>query len=795
MINLPAGLANFMKGQKFDGLKPFAILFRNKWVLDDESESESGGDMGHFEIDTANPIDISAMIAKPNTLSMTLDVNEIAQYNCNNITLSLSDPQNRFIEGVPGSFFPDGYQLYGSRVVLYYGTDNTNRTPIFTGVIKELPTHKPEKYQVDLKLVSPLEMLKDIEAKEFSNKYIGETLTYSSTDEEGHKIYVTSGVGVGGFNAVYADGEKLFEGIDYEVEQINVLGTAAQVKIIKPEYYSSTITADYYTWKTSLTVEQIVSGLVAIAGYDSTNEDIRNVVWNTSVRGEEDTDVLAAIGYTKNGTTYETVDDFNDGNFNSNSNYTRHSVFPDRCKVTIGVYVYNDRGYGQNINDYLHSYYIGADYGNGFTGVLIRISSPVTGGGYRTILVDTYKYVNGTPTGGQDIMRWQINTGDRSRSFSIEVEREGATVRIKADSTNTYTFANDFDFGNAAATNERMATKNGTIHFTSYKIELLDDDTAFITNKGLLLSNSTNTERTWTALLGNLVDDTAQYVLKYRAFINGEMTEWQGYQFYNDLGISTAQIQISIEITSGFSNIQNLVLQYLSDSIAFALVSLPGKNILEAIQDLALISGYEFGVDRNGVFFFRPRLSSTTPIYELGMGEVEKVDTVKKNLSDFFTKLTLNFAQIPLEFYANTGAHPTPIDRYGVINKDIDKPDIVNYDNPELAQAIGPQLLAIYSALPGTIQAVGKLNLALELGDIVNLKRNYPLSANPAGTDYEKYERQDTYSRACKVTGMNYNFDKKQITYTLRDVSDNNNRPTPTEENTYMYEFPLDFGG
>ena len=160
MITLPSGLENFMQGKDLSGLKPFAYLFRNKWV--EESESGESGDIGsHYELDTT-PIDISALIVKPNTLSMTLDVNEVAQYNANNVTLTLSDTKNYFVEGTPNSYFPEGYQLYGSRVVLYYGTDNTNKTALFTGVIKDLPTYKPEQYQVDLKLVSPLEMLKDI---------------------------------------------------------------------------------------------------------------------------------------------------------------------------------------------------------------------------------------------------------------------------------------------------------------------------------------------------------------------------------------------------------------------------------------------------------------------------------------------------------------------------------------------------------------------------------------------------------------------------------------------------------
>ena len=78
MITLPSVLQRVMDSKDLNGLKPFAVLFRNKWVDPEESASESESESGYtgagYVIDTLNPIDISHMIAKPNTLSMTLDV-------------------------------------------------------------------------------------------------------------------------------------------------------------------------------------------------------------------------------------------------------------------------------------------------------------------------------------------------------------------------------------------------------------------------------------------------------------------------------------------------------------------------------------------------------------------------------------------------------------------------------------------------------------------------------------------------------------------------------------------------
>ena len=960
MITLPTQLANFMKGKDLAGLKPFALLYRNKW----NSVTEK------YELDTT-PIDISAHITKPNTLSMTLDVNEVAQYNANNVTLSLSDTKNQFVEGTPESYFPAGYQIYGSKVVLYYGITSpinpyhtqvgytvvgtptisengvvsdfatssflatppfnpganpwelvfefttgatfksqgvmtkigndkgltplyinssgnmaiwassngtvediansviygpcaanttyrikqkftgtnykiylwennswslkktinssmpiygstpfafgnnggntspfrgtinikntyikvngeywfngahffwqNNSTPLFTGVIKELPAHKPDKYQVDLKLVSPLEMLKDIEAKDFSDKVTGETLTYQGTDDDGHRIYWTSGTGVGGFDAVYADGAKLFEGIDFETDQLNLYGTHAVVTIINSAYYSATITADYYTWKTGLTVEQIVSGLVALGGYTSANEDIRDVIWQTSVRTSVAPTALFTLGYTPNNSNGFNFTGGGNSLWGSNlaPNTWLHaqSIYPDNFiyELTIGVASYNRTYVFLGEMRPNPDWYNQPTLYNGFSFTSDYASS-----------IDCVFTQNGV---GTNFTLWASN------SNKIYIKKTGNVYEFYTDQQYApgvqYTATANFDL-NFGGQNLHAYNRDQKYYLPALLSQkLTDTDTGIVLDKcGIAYQVTQGVETSWVSIEAEKSNDDAHTSIKYRTSDNGtDFTAWNATDLGSDLGVSSKIIQFVLTSTNAgnAADFSNVVVYYLGSTLTLQLVNLSGLTVLEALQDFALISGYEFGVDRNGVFFFRPRVSSTNPVYELGHDEVVKVDTVKKNLSDFFTKLTLTFAQVPLEFYANTGARPTPIDKYGVINKEIDKPDIVNYDNPELAQAIGPQLLEVYSALPNVIQAVGKLNLALELGDIVNLKRNLNLIANPEGSDFNKYRRQQTYYRACKITGMNYNFAKRQITYTLRDVSNSNNRPQ-----IYAYGFPYD---
>lgn len=782
MITLPEPLNKVMRSGNLEGIKPFAVLIRNKW------HEESGGD-SYFALDTDNPIDITAMIVKPNTLSMTLDVNEVAQYKANNVTLTIYDPFNRFIEGTPISFFPQGYQLYGSQVILYYGLNNDDKTPLFVGVIKDLPTHKPESYQVDLKLISPLELLNDIEAKDFSDKYEGETLTLHGQDDYNNPIYQTANTGVGGFSAIYADGVKMFEGIDYQISQLNELAFPALVTIKNTDLHSATITADYFCWKRGLSVEQVVSGLVALAGYID-NTDIRAVLWNTAVTSQHSCLILGSFGFKKDENNLFSCF-YQNSKAQVGSTYHTVAFYSFNFKITI------EQNQMLYLNDVAEP-----SVKNGFDINGVEINAVQN---YNYTLIKRFNFINQGKliierNNNEYIFSTTNSQGEIVETFTYTYNVDLSFIQFF--SGDYVTNQNDFTFTFRNNLNEDILTK---------QLSVVNNNDVFLITKVDNYNNSTL--KTYRA---NIVSEMPVYTY-YRAGDNYSVFgEWQQFNLGGDIGQigNYFQLLISFPFSTRFNefaktstsyNMRNYYIEdynvdentifiyFLASNLLLELINLSNSSVLEALQDLALISGYEFGVDRQGVFFFRPRSQSTTPVYDLDHDEIVKIDNVQKRFNDFFTKLTLQFGQRPLEFYANEGERPTPVDKYGIINKEIDKPDIVSYDNPELAQAIGPQLLAIYSNLADIIQLTGKLNLNLELGDVVNVKRNYNLTVPNKASDVTKFNAQDTYFRACKITGLNYNFAKRQITYTLRDVSNETNKPQ-YQFDEFIYDFQVPLG-
>jgi|GEM_PF-1954121 len=790
MINLPNELLKLQQGNDLRPLKPFVLLYRSKW---DEQTNK------YVVEDT--PIDVTLMVIKPNTLSMTLDVNEVAQYNANNITLTLSDKNNRFVEGTPHSYFPEGYQLYGSRMVLYYGISQSDRTALFTGAIKDLPTYKPELHQVDIKLVSPLELLKDMEAKDFAINITSETLTYSHRDSDNHAVYRTSGTGVGGIWAVYVNGTKVFEGADYAVSNLNVLGQPAYVTITNNALNLNVVSADYYKWYTGLTIEQVITGLAAIAGYENETAQIRNVVWRTAVRNYiADIQVLMGIGYYKDGDTYKfnwfnTRDGVWHNSISQNeSRIARANLFPTNFETEFDLYVdgidYGTASGGTHAFYFIGNGWNGSSFSNGVRIYLGRSNNGGTVGFYIDYIA-----------GG----RWAYDLWGTTYSYPSNVSFH---VKIRKLGSQWTFFING---GQAAVINLNIAPTHDYL-FSSVRQRwsnlnqvwrMLDENGNAIGpdmyNPGILTGTIDKTDSP-SAVWGAVnIQTEGSGNSRLKVYFSDDGTVFDGGTVYESgaqIGRTERYLRYVLEVGSapaaGFS-ITFQSAYFLNNTLLLQLVNLTGVTILEALQNFALISGYEFGVNRNGIFFFRPRVQSSEPIYTLDHTELVQVDSIKKDLSDFFTKLTLIFAETPLEFYANEGERPTPIDRYGIVNKEIDKPEILNFDNPELAQAIGPQLLAIYSNLRNQLQVTAKLNLALELGDIVNLKRSYPQTADNNASDLNKYECQQTYYRACKIVGINYNFAKKQMSYTLQDMSDNNNKPQ-AEFYEFVYDLPIQLG-
>ena len=794
MMTLPAALAAKIKSNDLRGIKPIILMYRNKWDA-----------QANTFVPETTPIDITTQVIKCGTLSTKLDVGEINEYTASNVTLTLSDPHNHFVEGTPESYFPDDYQIYGSRIELYAGTDTNNMTPLFYGVIRSLPNHKPEEYQLDISVVSALELLDDVEAKDFSTPYTGEKLTLDHQDEDAGPVYRTANTGVGGFNAVYANGSVLVEGVDYEVSQLGEYLKPALVEIINEAFYSATITADYYCWRRNLTVEEIMDGLLEVSKWPDDKRDIQPVIWNSLVRQPLSADVRFALGYYKN-ESGEYISNWLKVRDNAWANttardentYTRRSIFSENWETEFTLRLDDLSGATYGFNG---SYAVGSGTSNWLHGInngiviaAVRMDTQAPRGLYVGVGMAVNAYLNYSYTTD---FYWPVSYLE----IAVKIRKINNQITVFFGGKQVAQFNNaNFDVDREVmygSRNQRISNLGQVWRMLDSNGNAVSPDlsTPSIISNVLGLGDEGGY---WGAVSATLEGKGGQYRNEVFVSADGQnFTSAGNFDIGSDIGRSENYLYFALKISSpppASFNISNLIVFKYVTGMVIDFINLEGQTVLEVIQDLALITGYEFGIDRNNVFFFRPRQTSTQPVAVLDELELVKIDTVTRNFNELATKLTLTFAAAPLEFYANTGARPTPVDKYGIIEKEIDKPQLINYDNPELAQAIGPQLLAIYSELPNIITCTGKLNLALELGDIVNLKREMPLTIDPAASDYTKYEGLNTFYRACKITGLNYDFTKRQVKYTLRDVSNDNNAPVKDYyEYQTIFPTPLDY--
>lgn len=790
MIQLPAQLAAVIKSGDLRTLKVFCEIYRNKWDANTNAYALE-----------QTPVDISKYLVKCANLTTKLDVAEVTEYTASNITLAFSNVHNEFAEDISTGFFPEGYQIYGSRVSLFVGTSATNRTPLFNGVISSLPRYRPENYQVEVTVVSVLELLDDVEAKGFSNPVNGETLTLDHTESNGNPVYKTSNTGVGGFNAIYANGTKINEGTDYKVDQVNEYLLPALVEIINDSFKSATITADYYVWKHSLKVEEVVNGVLDVYKWPY-DRDIQPAHWNTSRKETKETNFLTLGFYEQNETFVQSWLNARNGRWQDTTardenTYIRRSILPENWETEFTIRLDDLSGDTQGFNA---SYAIGNDptgskyykLKNALVIACLRrdylnprhlmLAIGFASGGsissfiYESSVVGPVSYLE-TPCKVRKIgNKWEVYLNGQllvstTRNIAVNCESMYGSSHQRWSNLNQVW---------------RILNDDGSVRFDN------------ITDPSILSSvNALGISGQWGAIRGQ-ANGTGRYALQ--VYFSPDGTNFDNGTLY-DLNEPIARTDpfmrfvLKTSSTPGtYLNFSDMIVYVTTDTFYINYVDLSGKSVLDVIKDLSLITGYEFGVNRQNVFFFRPRQTINIPVYLLDEKELVKIDTVGKDLKNVFTKITLDFDETPLEFYANTGTRPTPVDKYGIINKEISRPQLINYNNAELAQAIGPQLLAIYANLTNQITATAKINLALDLGDVVNLQRELPLTVNPAFSDYTKYEQLNTFYRACKIIGLTYDFTKWQVKYTLQDVGSKNTEPL---RDYYQYQTifptPLDY--
>lgn len=785
MINLPSGLSNILKSNDYGPLKTIVYLYRNKW--DEETQS--------YKVESA-PINITDKLVKTGSLTLQLDISEINRYDASNVTFTFSNVKNEFVEGMEGSLFPEGYLLYGSKFEYYVGSSDDLKILMYTGTVTELPIYRPEEYTAEIKVVSELELFKNKECSEFSNKVNKEKLIGLFPD------FKTVNIGVGNILKVYAGTdsnpqEELTLGVDYKISDLNIMLSSASIEIINEKLSGKTFYADYYYWKTNLKVDEVVHGLLDVMQVPLNKRNVEQVDFNTEVKNViPGTNISLGFGYKQeNDTNYKfswlnvSNEDWSRPRSN-NDRSSRFSVFPKEFTINFDLLIQYDYPLESQGNQGFYTF--------GDTGTSHKPNNGLVFARVDT-LSDTFTNM------------WIVKNNEIVSTVILPVNPHLGGIRVK--SGKIYVFTID---GNTVYSADLWFTPSYEYLFTypkcrfifsNYKISLSSEqniipaDAEAFSGPTLLtpvfdkLSSTDN----WGQFSASLNGTDFTYDLKYAVSEDGvNFKPWQSVDINTNVGASERYIKFWFSLINpppSGTDVLNLDFTYLSNTLTFNFVNLKDKTILEGMEDLALISGYEFGFTRDNTFFFKQRIKSTEAVKVLTDNEIIKVSTVKKNLNTLFTKIQLDFGGTPVEVYTNDleTTRPTLQDKYGILTKTIDKPDLLNYDNPELANAIAPQLLETFGRLKNNISVTGVLDLSLDLGDIISLRRNAPLTVNKKSPDYLKYEKTQTYYKACKIIGLIFNIAKRQMTYTLLDVSNENTAPQ-YEFNEFKYLLPVELG-
>lgn len=475
-----------------------------------------------------------------------------------------------------------------------------------------------------------------------------ETLETIGTGDGTTRDFYTKNSGVFKITQVKVNDVAVTIGTDCTVSDLNSVEDGAKIEFAQAPAIGYSVKVTYSHWKKNKAVDSLISDLVSEAGITSTSitnatlGDISNNITHSS-RADFDAGTIKTLVNTslKPGSILVDTDDLSGAavwqNFSSGTlagnGWAAVSVsgFPVDFDIVSSELKQNATSSGSSINaTYLRKNY-GRDIAFGVWQFKIKGDSGITESqvyfmashdtnidGYGIHLSTTgfnfYKYVDGRGT--QLAYGSYVTLGTTYKTIKITRAMDG-TFRLYVDSVLVMTYRDDsITSGNRFMIG--LFSGTGSVYF----------DDIYLPNSTLISEYQSATIDTVSGLdsWGNLTVDyqnsDATVTLKTR--VSADASSWDSLvavsstnaiqsavkryiQVHIDISISTASFPTLETIFYGYT------VQFQSDRVFVALGNFSGMTCYDAVSELAKLSDFEWGIDDDETFFFRPRDASSTP--------------------------------------------------------------------------------------------------------------------------------------------------------------------------------------
>jgi len=751
-----------------------------------------------------------------------LDVPFANVFKATSITLRLNNANNEWIQSInsPSIFAADttaalGYEPVWTQFQVQYGyvlADGTKEyTSLFTGLAVNY-IFAGDDAGVEVTVESNARLMRAADASKVSDTFTNEA-TVPAVGDGVTQDFETQSEGVGRITLARKNSVAMSQGVDYTISQLNGVGEPAIIHIDPAPQIGDTIDASGISWKANLEIHALIALLCdesSIGAGSRTIEDVlfpgglsakkiidTQVDWEAGTLIQDiDTDLLAGAISRE----WFLIDDFADNEYTTNPVWTPLNFGGTISAASGKLVLSNTPGDGLGIplistpftqtvgtwrmnvettrfgNIYLmmnnNSHYFGGAQGNGYSlNINLALSS---------IKLERYTAAS----------RVTLITGAwSSGEHEIMVERDGSgnfelfvdDVSQGTVTDNTYTSGNYFMVddqtnigGNyTSIDNIEFAKTSGT--WESAELDLLAVPTAWgILEQFHTLNGGTVVYKTavasapggpydaWTALGGG---GTIQSALKRYLKIQVVITE--------DLTTHDSPV------------IQKIVANFTTTTVPISIAIHAGKTAWDMVQDYAKIANYETGFDADGIFFFRSKSVTGSPVIELDQENViSEINDYSKGYEDIANAGQVQYGDYFNEYDGATAGEssPTSEERFGRLIQYEDFSSILLANDANLAVSRA-QLIYDDNYLPRiNFTVIGKIVPWLELSDIVRINYfDHPLLKDLIfGDPLQKFgashggfgDAQNVLARDLdmKIIGLNFLPDDHKCELTLQEV-------------------------
>lgn len=727
--------------------------------------------------------------------TVQLDPDIYSRWDIGNFQVTFNNKKYQWRENYTYGYFPQGKQIYGSRVVCEVGTKMSDGTyeyvQFFTGVIGANYQFYVDKNTIQVTIYNDFSEWEHVNAENISTAVEEEQLTAVDTEN-----YTTANNAVGLIDKVLKgdtieSAVELLPSTDYDTENLNSATLPATIKLSTPTTGAQKIFCTYRYWYTDLTIEDIVGLLCDAAGVAEEDRDIDKVVFANNAKDEQ-ADMVSdgrnfCFGLSESDTiqTAQYGITFTSGSQESITGWARinqTNTSASESEITLAMRTYGTWA----------TYLIGSNAtikfldgsNNGYA-----VHNEATGG--------TFYRIDGGAATAIYTSATKIYLVKRTAAGLFSLYGFSGTL-------STYTVFHTLTDATHLGEFEKIvcsivaAPQGGGVGQLAYTEKLLADSfgktilydpdplvTQFNTPEGFIYPNFNSGTLTapvgfvrWGALTGTIAkqNPAAVYELWYRDSDDGATWgSWTNIAFGQEVPSQKEYLQISVLVRTDYPYgivITDLKLfAYISDT-KIPVADFTGLSADEALAQLTMISAYETGFTSEGIFFFKNRDSSQDIARTFENRDIFDFNVIESGIAQIYNTIDVEFGKFKYSADSNTmgEAAPTSIIRYGARRKTISSGTLLPAANVDLAYSIAPTVYNILNVKREKIRFTCRLYPELQLSQ--RIKINYLRdNASPAYSDYAKFYNLKTYAKIYKIVGIEWDFKEGQMTIIALDYT------------------------